>query len=662
MDIAKEQVPVNIEDPIRRVTLSMFRTGCIILFILCATARCFSSDTTIPQKIQKSATLLESGDLQGASALLKEVLQQNPEHGPAHLLMGQISLAQSQWSEAEEHLQKATQLQTRRPHLAWHLLGKLYLFRHDYTKAREDLDKALNASADFQPALIDRARASIFLNDTEKAIRDLQAAQESPEAKLLLEQLYFYLNRVPEVAPAWLQKSKEELTRDLSNNLSNDAAYFALGVGYTRDKEPEKAEPLFEISFQLNDQNPVAWLYVKDKGKATPQLAHTQIVQKIAQITAFLQQNNFAAAKQSGLDLVAGCPMCIPGHIAVAEASEKLGDMWKSLEEQQLILGWLRDVASLHARRANTARELGAYQLAECSVRKALMLEPKNGSHYLLLAKIQQAQKKTDDAIESCKKSLALGSENAVVYITLGDLYYEKMALSESIAALGKGIELDPMAAENIAQFALAALTTEDYSKLRSVLEKHAETHPENVNTLYSLATMNLSENRLDKARAYLLQLEKIAPDQSEVYYNLALLFGREGKQAEADRALKRFQELKVKEQQEWEKHNEAHRTQLKAKDLAEQNKIKEALDMYSKLMNSELEQNADLLAVAQLYLASAQYQKGEEVLQRLLHKSPADAEALTLMVSVAEKMGAQEVAREYRKRLALMSPDQLCK
>ncbi|HEY4490672.1 MAG TPA: hypothetical protein VI958_01685, partial [Acidobacteriota bacterium] len=399
-------------------------------------------------------------------------------------------------------------------------------------------------------------------------------------------------------AAEWLtQKSKQTLAANLGNHLGNDAAYFALGLACLRDKETQQAETFFKIAYQLNDQNPVAWLFLKDKADDAPDLPHPHLMQKISEITNLLQQKNFMAAQTAGRELIAACRMCIPAYIGVIEAAEKTGDVWESLSHQGILLEWLGGIPSLHSRRANMAREIGAHQLAECSIRKAIALEPNNGSHYYLLSTIQQAQKQTDPALESCKKAIDLGYENAAVYITLGDLYYEKMLLSESIAALSKGIEMDPTAAENIASFALTALTTEDYKMLRGVLEKHAETHPENINTLYGLAIMHLNENKLEKAREYLLLLEKLASEHAEVYYNLALLFAREGKQPEADRALKRFQELKIKEQQEWNRHNEAHRTRLEAK----QKKSKEAILLYSKLVDDGLAENADLLALARL-------------------------------------------------------------
>ncbi|HEY4491572.1 MAG TPA: hypothetical protein VI958_06195, partial [Acidobacteriota bacterium] len=64
--------------------MSLLRFHYITLLLLFFGQLSYALQATIPQKIQKSASLLESGDLQGASELLQEVLQENPNHGPAH--------------------------------------------------------------------------------------------------------------------------------------------------------------------------------------------------------------------------------------------------------------------------------------------------------------------------------------------------------------------------------------------------------------------------------------------------------------------------------------------------------------------------------------------------------------------------------------------------
>src|ERR1051325_2746513 len=79
----------------------------------------------VSENIQSASSLMQSGDLQGARKLLQETLAENPQSGPAHLLLGQVALQQLQWEEAETQLKAATTLTTRRPYLPWQLLGRL---------------------------------------------------------------------------------------------------------------------------------------------------------------------------------------------------------------------------------------------------------------------------------------------------------------------------------------------------------------------------------------------------------------------------------------------------------------------------------------------------------------------------------------------------------
>ncbi|HJZ12400.1 MAG TPA: tetratricopeptide repeat protein, partial [Acidobacteriota bacterium] len=93
----------------------------------------------------------------------------------------------------------------------------------------------------------------------------------------------------------------------------------------------------------------------------------------------------------------------------------------------------------------------------------------------------------------------------------------------------------------------------------------------------------------------------------------------------------------------------------------AKQKKSKEAILLYSKLVDDGLAENADLLALARLHDASGQYQKSETVLQMLLKNAPADTDAMHLLITAAEKLGRHDAAREYRKRLDLVAPDKRC-
>ena len=647
-----------------------------LLCILCVLA--VNSQADIPEKIQQSSSLLESGDLEGARKLLEEIISENPRHGPANLLLAQIDLQQFRWKEAEQHLQVATTSSTRRPHLAWHLLGRLYLLQHEYANAKESFDKALEQSPDFVPALTERARAELFLNQEAQAFADLQKV-DSPEAKLMIAELQIHLGQISNAktnlqaqsatsdAAAWLLEALSEtrtagLTAILGDNLGRAEAYFAMAVRNLRAGKGAQSDDLFRIAFQLDDQNPVPLLFLKGKEVMRPSIPHPVILSKIAEMKDLFDHGQTLEAERTANELVSGCPFCVPAYLTLIDIADQRNDLWQAVKHELKIRQWLPDDAVLMARMAETERKMGAFDAAECSARKALSMGPENGSLHYLFATILDGEKKTDAAIASCKRAIELGFQKAEVYVLLGNLYYQRMELSQSIAALQKAIELDPRAAENIASFALSALTTEEYATLRSVLEKHAEANPDNINTLYSLGVMYLNENKLDKAKDCFLKVQRLAPNHVQVNYNLALLYGREGNQAAAATVLSRFQELKADERKDWEKHNAAYRTKIDARDALANARYDQAISLYAALKNQGLAEEDDLLA-----LAKAQQQKGDfraayATMESLLRTNPYKREAIEQAVAIGNHTGNQEMTQSYREKLQILSALSICK
>jgi cytochrome c-type biogenesis protein CcmH/NrfG len=240
--------------------------------------------------------------------------------------------------------------------------------------------------------------------------------------------------------------------------------------------------------------------------------------------------------------------------------------------------------------------------------------------------------------------------------VALGDIYYERMEITKSIEALGKAIELDPRAAEKIASFALSALTTSDHAALRTILEKHAKANPKNIETLYSLAMMHSNENDLTLAREYFSRLERLAPDQSEIYYNLALVNFRLGLEQEGTKAMARFQELKQQEREEWLRHNSIHKIRIEARTAIENRNFNEAIRLYSQLTSGNLAESADWIGLANAYALAGKQKQAFESFERALKHSPYNQEALSGAVKAAKTIGNQRLSDLYNSRLKMLT------
>jgi tetratricopeptide (TPR) repeat protein len=598
----------------------MFRilTG-TLLFLVCSS---FLFAQSIPEKMEQGLARYEAGDVGEARRIFSEIIQENPNHGPARLLLGQIALEQGNLREAEEHLKTATESNPRRIQLAWQLLGKVRILQGSYESAAQALNKSLELTPPDAP--------------------------QREETRLLL----LALNSRPE--------SKNELKVAVGENLGSPSAYVALGFRLYREGQKRKAIPLLQISSELNPREPVS-RFILNKLNVKTESGNASLADinaRLSESRNYVKEENWKEAIRVAGEITRQRPFHIPAHLMVIEAAEKMKDYWLALAHYRLILPWLSEIPVIQSRLAILARDVEAYDLAECSVRKAIEIQPQDGSLYYLLGTILAKRGQTDPAVDACKKAIELGYVQAPVYVTLGNLYYEKMDMSDSIAALGKAIEADPRSAENIAAFALSALTTRDYEALRNILEKHIASNPENVNTLYGLGTMYLNEGELSKAQDAFLRLEELEPDHAQVFYNLAMIYSREGNAPEASKAMQRFQQLKKKEQEEWLKYNQAYTIRTHAEDAAKAGNYRMSLSLYTQLLDSGTIQKDDLLQAGNAAAKIPDAQAAYSWYERALKAAPFNRQALEGLRKSAESLGKKEEASVYKIRVDLLSPD----
>ncbi|MCI0444756.1 tetratricopeptide repeat protein, partial [bacterium] len=206
-----------------------------------------------------------------------------------------------------------------------------------------------------------------------------------------------------------------------------------------------------------------------------------------------------------------------------------------------------------------------------------------------------------------------------------------------------------------IASFALSALTTSDSAKLTGILEKHVETHPENINTLYSLGVLYLNENQFDKSKEYFLKLTKVAPNNSQVYYNLSLLYTREGNDAQAKKTIDRFEQLKTEERKEFLHQNQLYRLRLEAADAKKNGDINKAIDLYSEVIKQGSDQNSDLLALGELNIGQKKWKEAASAFDKVLQKKPYQIDAIEGLLKTAQGMNDSKNVDLYQHQLHLL-------
>src|SRR5262249_28152243 len=150
-------------------------------------------------------------------------------------------------------------------------------------------------------------------------------------------------------------------------------------------------------------------LLLKPYEPKTPSIPNEELIQKISDTKKFLDQNQLEDAQRTAKDLINACEFCVPGYLALMEVAEKKSEYWDVIEQYERIHGLLPDLPVILIRVANTEYAMKAFELAECTVRRAIAVDPNNGSSYFLLAQIQKGLENYDAAIESARKAIALG-------------------------------------------------------------------------------------------------------------------------------------------------------------------------------------------------------------------------------------------------------------
>ena len=635
---------------------------------------------SIPVRIQQAASLISQGNLDEAEAILKPILQQDAMHGPAHFLLGQISMSRRRWAEAEEHLKIALASNLRRPHLAWELLGRLQLIQHRYKEAGASFDESLRQAPDFVSARAGRAQAALFMGDTGAVQGDLAAAADrSPQNAILLAEFLIYSKQDQEAlrvlrstvfrdsAVETAAKSLElaissepgaqnRLRSILGENLGDPQVYLALGIHEQRNGIKDKSS--FEIAYQIDDQNPMPLLFIKNNGTGvtrTPALLYPEVEDKISSAAQALKANQLDDAFKTVREIIQDRPMHIPAHLIAIEIAEKRQDNWEAIQGYGTIVQMIPRIPPVEARFAALAQKMQAFDLAECRARKAIEVEPENGAHHHLLATILKSKNRIDDALREEELALSFGFENPAAYETLGNLYYQKMEISKAIANLKKAIEQDPHSIQDIASFAISALTSQDHESLRKLLELHVREDPDNVGSLYSLALIYINENRLEEAEQLLLRAEKLAPQQ-QTYYNLALVQLRLGKTEEGTKAMERFERIKEEQRLDFQKHTEASKIRFQARDAFLNHRMEESIRLYSQLLLQERAETEDLLALARSYSSLKNDADALRIYQTLLRSSPYNVEALAGASQAARATGNNDAAGLYSAHAAFLA------
>ena len=491
------------------------------LLAFCALPAATSAADSDSQKVERSATLIRTGNLDEAEGILWEVLSIHPDDAEALNLLASIRLQQKRLTESET------------------LLHRVISLAPELLTARVNLARVFNAQGQTDKeivALLDAVRlaptepevncslAAAYLKEDEYQ-RGLEALQRIPKARRpdkafpLFATAYLGLGRVAEthaLVPAIMARGQKnprlpvefsevlldfDLSREALDILQaaqkqqapSSELFFAMGRAYERNEELALAQKDYQRALELNPKSVGA-------------------LQALAHLLAGKGQ------WKSALDLLTRARTLAPDSPEV-----------------------LRKLTGVSMRAGDSAQAVDAAQ-------HLVQLRPEEPEAFYLLGAALLQNGDNEEAQRTLNKYATLRPEDAQAYLGLGMADFALRDLDAARSSFERCIKLDPKQDEAYFQLGLILRDQGDNEGAISQLEKVIASNPRHARAQALLGELYLSQRDYGKAQSHLARAEELAPDFPDTHYQLGLLYARMNQRDRAQREMDQFHKLKEKE------------------------------------------------------------------------------------------------------------------
>jgi tetratricopeptide (TPR) repeat protein len=473
--------------------------------------------------VQQSTALMSAGDLEGAEKEAKLALRNSSTRSVAWATLGAIRIRQKHYAEATDCLNTALRLN---PGLvgARINLGEVYALTGNEARARGIFRDVLRADPDNTEAHFALARLesasgnfSVSLSAAEPILAELR---RSFDGILILAKDYSGLKQKDSLLVLvhdWdglREASADSSTEFASLLLKSGMDQQALGV-------LEKAKSSGAVSYAM--ASALGNLYFS-KGDL----------------------NGAFDSYEAALSLNPGCNDCLL-HLAKIATQQKdpekaLAYLIKAKQKQP-------GNAEILFEFGKTCLELDLPDDAIPPLQEAARLQPDNDSYSYVLASANVSKKQYEAAGKLFQVLLTKHPNDSILNYAMGSLLFLEVKLDEAAKYLRRSVELQP---DQIASYYYLALVAEGKGQddqavatLKDVLQKNPNYGP----AYEALGRILVKERKYPEAQQALEKAVVLNPDSVKAHYQLGILWGRAGRQDDADKEFAIVKQLNAEEE-----------------------------------------------------------------------------------------------------------------
>jgi len=461
-----------------------------------------------------------AGKTEEAGQIADNLVKGRPQDPAGYILKSGLAARAGKVDEAIAQLKKAVELDPKaiRPILT---VGNLYLLKRDRKSAMEWYDKALAAAPNAPEVHV--ARGNLFFatgerDEGEKEYRKaIELSKEKENLRIALAEHYLYQGR--------LEDSEKELNAVIKEMNSQKARKVLAEVKLETGK-PEEAKPLVEAILKENEKD-LDGKYLK--GRIA--LAEKRLEDAKALFAEVIKQD----AAMARAHLYNGLTEILQGYVDVGKKEvQEAVKLDPNNVRARLVLG-------------EVYLKSNAPAAAEQQAVEVLRRNPSNVQAGILYGDSFLARKDWKKAEQVYTGMIRQMPKSSLGYLKMGLSRGIQGKPSEAAGYFAQAIERNPRDLTAVNGYVLALVATGQKDKARKVMDEYVAKEPKNPLIWETAGRFRLALREPAEAESAFLKAIELAPDYTQPYYQLGVLYISQKKLAEADAKLSKVIEKNEK-------------------------------------------------------------------------------------------------------------------
>ena len=479
--------------------------------------------STNPEKgkvkyLESGQRYMQKGKYQEATIQFRNALKLDPRFVEAFYQLAQAEIAQNQWRQAYEALERTIELDAGRLDARLDR-GRLYLAAHEFQRAKDEANFILERNPENAAAYQLMGAALVATRDTEKA----EGAFEKI-AELLPNEASSYINlSLLELSLRRFDDAEKHLLKACDVDPHSIQAFSDLASFYRIKGDLARAHDTLQRGISQNPNSP--GLYIARADLLYSQQKNDEANEVLVQLR---QQGN------------------------VADISLAIGDFYLQRQQTSLALQEYQRGLNSAPNNFEIKKRMEEVYLVTGETEKAAdfdkaLLNTKSKDPIILInhGRLLLAQGKVDDAIAELQREIKDVSELPQIHYYLALAYVKKGNLQQAKSQMEEASRTAPDQIDILNGLARMHLQQGDLNLAQQNAERSLQLRGTDTTMRLLLASIYEKQAKFDLANEQLAVAEKLAPEDPVVHVQYAALYRSQHSWAQAEKQLETALRLK---------------------------------------------------------------------------------------------------------------------